>query len=307
MASNATIAVAIVTDASKATRGLDQTAGAVEKVGREAKTAGDRIDDMGSKSGQTTSGLRDMADAVGMLGFPGLASAMGTAAVGFEAIDGAATLFGAHSALLSKVLGGVTKAMNVLKVSILTNPIFIIAAVLIAIVAVFVLLYVKCEGFRKIVDAVFKAVLNVIKGVWEWLKSTFALVFDILSKPFKLWLAVVKTVLGTAKDVIGGVVDWVGDVFGKVYDFITAPFRKAMDWLKSHFKLPSLPSWLPGDQGPSAAGVFMPQTRGPSPTTATATAAPPPAVIVTDEQIYRAVSRLILRGDARNGRLVVVG
>jgi hypothetical protein len=48
-------------------------------------------------------------------------------------------------------------------------------------------------------------------------------------------------------------------------------------------------------------------TRGAAPTATVVQAPPPtPTVIVTEEQVYRAVQRLLLRGDARNGRLVMV-
>lgn len=59
-----------------------------------------------------------------------------------------------------------------------------------------------------------------------------------------------------------------------------------------------------GAAAPAAAGVG-PATH--AATTPAPTYVTPPAVIVTEEQVYQAVSRLLMRGQARHGRLVVVG
>lgn len=86
---------------------------------------------------------------------------------------------------------------------------------------------------------------------------------------------------------------WIGQVISAVQLMIT--------WL-GKIKIPKMPAWLGG-------GAFAPGASGA--TQAAASRAPAPAtvyeptVIVTEEQVYRAVQRLIMRGDARNGRLVV--
>ena len=54
---------------------------------------------------------------------------------------------------MSKAVVFFDGVMKALKLTILTNPIFIIAAIIIAIGAAFVIAYMKCETFRNIVDA----------------------------------------------------------------------------------------------------------------------------------------------------------
>jgi phage-related protein len=308
MSGSATIAIEIVSDASRATSGLNHTADAVDDVGRKAKTAGDRIEHMGSKSGQTTSGLRDMADAVGLLGFPQLAAGMGVAATGFEAIDGAATLFGAHSERLSKILNSkVITSLKSLSMAILTSPIFWIAVIIIAIGVAFVILYKKCDGFRKIVDTVFRFVKSVISGFWDLCKKIFGGLLDILKKPFELWLKIAKAIFDKGKDIVTGLVDTIKRVFSGVFDAIKKPFEKAINWVKDHFKMPSLPSWLPG-VGKSAPGgqVFMPTARGAA-TRAVATGVGPTIVInagIGDpHEIARQIRRVLRDDSARLGRL----
>lgn len=309
------IAIQIVTDASAAVSGITDATTAIDDLAGKASGASSKVDDAttsvrnlgdaadtgagkvrdvdgamdavgGTASGVTT-GLRDMADAVELIGFPGLSTAMGVAAVGFEAIDGATTLYSATSGILTKVLGGVSKAFNFLKVTILSNPIFWIAAIIIAIVAAFILLYKKCETFRKIVDKVFKFAWNLIKGFWEWIKGVFTALINILRKPFDLWISVVRTVIGLIRGVIAGVIAWIKtairaisdawdnvwntvtslvqkaidkvkgiiksvirtvtgvfddikNVFSGIFDAIKKPFEDAMNWVRDHFKLPSI-------------------------------------------------------------------
>lgn len=100
------------------------------------------------------------------------------------------------------------------------------------------------------------------------------------------------------------------------FDAIVESVRGAIRYLESLYtliqkvisvltKIPRGPLGLiPGGfSSPTSAGVMS----GPTATTTATTAAPtPPTVIVTEEQVYRAVQRLLLRGDARNGRLVMV-
>jgi hypothetical protein len=109
--------------------------------------------------------------------------------------------------------------------------------------------------------------------------------------------------------------DWgksIGDVAASVGSLIKAIQTLLRWWDK-------LPQWSLLDKAARAAAALA--NGGPSggaggdawsatPTataTATAPAPAPPPVIVTEEQVYRAVQRLLLKGQARNGRLVVVG
>ena len=63
--------------------------------------------------------------------------------------------------------------------------------------------------------------------------------------------------------------------------------------------------WVKGPSGGGAPSSGYPHAAGYATTPAPqATPMQPPTVIVTEEQVYRAVSSLLMRGDARNGRTV---
>ena len=69
--------------------------------------------------------------------------------------------------VLKAVIMGVTTVVKLLGIAITANPIGIIITVIAAVVAAFVLLWNKCEGFR-----------NFFIGMWEGIKSAFGTVVD---------------------------------------------------------------------------------------------------------------------------------
>jgi hypothetical protein len=105
---------------------------------------------------------------------------------------------------------------------------------------------------------------------------------------------------------VQGIFNTISRIFGNVFDAIKKPFQKAIDWIKDHFHLPKLPSWLPG-VGKSATGaVFMPTARGAS-SRAVATGVGPTIVIQTGvgdpHAIAREIRRVLRDDSARLGRL----
>ena len=258
MAKSAILAVQIVAEADQAVKGLGDATAAVEKLGDKAKAStsgldtatsavksygdaastaatsgrnvGDSLDAVGGTAGKATTGLRDMSDAVAGIGFPGLAAGMTTASVGLEAMSGASDLYAAASTAAAAATKGLSTAMNFLKVSILTNPIFIIAAIIIAIGAALVIAYLKCETFRRIVDAAFDAVAGAVQVVWDWIVKLAGYVAGYFSTVFTVWKTVAKAAIDlvikpfeTLWDIIKKVVDWIGKI----------KFPEPPGWVKS--------------------------------------------------------------------------
>jgi TP901 family phage tail tape measure protein len=65
----------------------------------------------------------------------------------------------------------VSKAMRVLTLSLLTNPVFLIIAAIVLLVVAFILLYKHSERFRKIVNAVGAALVVAFKATVEFFKG----------------------------------------------------------------------------------------------------------------------------------------
>ena len=251
MARNPTITIDILADSAKAQTAFRDMGSAADTAAASTGRVSGAIDGVGGTAGQATTGLRDMSDAVAGLGFEKAAATMQVAAVGLESLDGAATLYSAATTVATTVTSGFSKAMNFLKVSILTNPIFIIAAIIIAIGAALVLAYMKCETFRRIVDAAFDVVAGAVSVVWDWIVKLAGYVGGYFQTVFTVW----KTVAETAINIVIA-------PFETLWDII----KKVVDWL-GKIKWPEPPAWLKSIGG--AIGNLNPFGR----------AAPAPAVM----------------------------
>jgi phage-related protein len=329
--------IEILADASQALSGLNKAEAAVKEYGDAASTAtrqsrdvSGAIDSVGGVAGGATTGLRDMSDAIAMAGFPELAAGMGVTATALESLDGAATLYAAAQEGLTKVVGIFNGVMQALKLTILTNPIFIIAAIIIAIGAAFVIAYMKCETFRNIVDAAFDVILGAVKAVWNWITNNWPLLLGILGGPFGLAVALIIRYRDDIWDAIRAVWDWISSNWSKISGWLTAPFRTAWDTISGIFdkirnaidtvmdligkiKFPSPPSWIPiigGKASFAAPGVAHIATRG-----VAATTGPSGSTVnitvnagglgANSPQIQRAVVNALRGYVARNGALDV--
>jgi phage-related protein len=136
------------------------------------------------------------------------------------------------------VIQSVTKAVKawtvvqwLLNASLWANPIVLIVAGIVALIAVIVVAYKKSETFRRIVDGAFRAVLGAAKTAWEWIKRNWPLLLAILTGPFGLLvLAVVKnkdrimalleSFVGWIKRAWTGALDPAKQAFQSLYDFV---------------------------------------------------------------------------------------
>jgi phage-related protein len=170
-----------------------------------------------------------------------------------------------------------------------------------------------------VIKAVITTYLNAVKTVWSTIWSGIRAVVDTYINLIKTAVTtfvngiqtLVGNVLGFFKALPGDIVAAVGNLGSLLYNKGRELIEGLINGIKS----------LAGSVGGkildivnpfshSAAVTLMaaPALHGPSPS-ATATGSAPASVTVqvTEEQVYRAVYRLLMRGDARNGRLVMVG
>ena len=117
-----------------------------------------------------------------------------------------------------------------------------------------------------------------IKDAIAWLKKPEN------QKKIQDWVQAFKDLAGMVKSAV----EWV---------------QKVITWLD---KIPKLPSWMGklgfglgaiSNSAPAAAATATARTA------TTATPQPAPVVMVTEEQIARAIQRVLMRSDARNGRI----
>lgn len=147
-------------------------------------------------------------------------------------------------------LGVVIKAVGLaLKAAFITNPVGLIIAAVVALVAIFVTLYKKCEGFRAVVNKVVKFVVEYWKLLWN-------LIVLGINKIVEGFMAIWEGIKWVGKKLWEGI-KWVGGLWWeyigepiwngikKIWDFfaendflrtyLVEPLQKAWEWVKKVF------------------------------------------------------------------------
>lgn len=174
--------------------------------------------------------------------------------------------------------------------------------------------------FDELKESIGNALVPVLEKVSDWFASpkNQQKIKDLLNKVSDLATAVGEDLKDALVDLVAWLrqpenqqklKDWAkaaGDT-AKAFVAIVSAIKDVIAWLG---RIPKPPSWLKPFTGLAGLNPFSappPAAPGVAARASAPTPAPAPAVVVTEEQIYRAISRLVLRGEARNGRLVVVG
>lgn len=308
MGKSAILSVRVVGDAKAGKQALDETSAAVDDLGKKSRDVSGKIEAVGDTAGRATTGLRDMADAVAMAGFPEFAAGMSVAATGLEAIDGAANLYRASSETLNgtiKKLTGTNKAATAAtsagtaatnrgKIATVAHKVATVAAN--AATKVFTIAQAALNAVLALnpITLIVIAITALIAGlvlaynkcdkfreivdkVWKILKNSLVVAFDAVS------------------DAISTVVGWL---------------QSAWDWVQKlidKIKNLKLPDWVPGVNA-SLTVLTMPTNTG----TRSATAAPVAATggvtininspVGDPHALARELRRLLRNDAARLGR-----
>lgn len=121
------------------------------------------------------------------------------------------------------IASAATKAYSVaqaaLNLVMSLNPVFLVVAAIVALVAVVVIAYKKSETFRRIVDGAFRGVWNIVQAVVGWIRGNWPLLFAILTGPIGLavrWIvqhwsqivSAVRRIPGQIRAVFSGIGSW---------------------------------------------------------------------------------------------------
>ena len=145
-----------------------------------------------------------------------LAAPLGAIGPAMFAANQAGSVLAKMGPALGKALGGVTRAFNVLRVAILTNPIFLIAAIIIGIVAV--IWYFRDE------------IIAGLKAAWDWIKDTAGAVWEWLSDT-------VSSVVDRVVEFVSNLRDRVAEFFTRMVEFVREyhplmiAYRLAREWV----------------------------------------------------------------------------
>ena len=133
---------------------------------------------------------------------------------------------------------GIIKAVGLaLKVAFTANPVGLIIAAIVAVITIFVLLYKKCEWFRKGVDKAWKAIKEGFKATWTWIKNKFHALMELGAK---VW-AKIKEYKVLFIPFIGIFVvlyqkcEWFRNGVNAVWKAIKNAFTNTWQWIKDKF------------------------------------------------------------------------
>lgn len=88
-----------------------------------------------------------------------------------------------------KIAQGVTMAMQVaqmlLNAAMMLNPIGLIIAAIVALIAIFVILWKKCEGFRNFWIGLWEGIKTAVVAAWNFIKGVFTKVIDFIKNNWK--------------------------------------------------------------------------------------------------------------------------
>ncbi len=178
-------------------------------------------------------------------------AAIGSLVAGITAYNAIITVKNVLDAVQAAGTWAAAAAQIGLNTAMLASPITWIVAGIAALVAAFVLLWNKCEGFRNFWSGLFDLLKETAAAIWkEHLQPAIQAIMESLSelwekllKPIADWIGAiftekfksafeaVKSIIQTAKEIIGTVIDSIKNIFTGIIDFIIGVFTG--DWKKA--------------------------------------------------------------------------
>ena len=247
---------------------ISNTVDGVKNLATHAKSLGSSMVSVGTKMGSAASKATTLATNLGRTAASGAKSAIvgignaaktaGAAALSgakslgtwalasaksaASAIASAAAIVGQKVAMIAgKVATGVATAAQWLWNAALTaNPIGLVIAAIVGIVAALVLAYNKVGWFRAVVDTAFRFIGNVVKSVVGFISSNWKTLLAILTGPIGIAVRLItahwskiKAGFGAVKSFIVGAIAAVGNYFKTRWNAIAAVARAIITGLKA--------------------------------------------------------------------------
>lgn len=161
----------------------------------------------------------------------------GAKAVGVMAVQGAAKGMQLLATGAQKAMGAVRAVGVALKVAFMANPVGFIIAAIAAVVVILVVLYNKCSWFRNGVNAIFRAIGNFIKQVWQGIKPVVMAVISGIAAYIRVYVAVWKAIFKGIGIVFKAIWNGIKVVVKVVMAGISAYIRTYVNVWKTIFKV----------------------------------------------------------------------
>lgn len=129
--------------------------------------------------------------------------------------------------IVTKLMTATQTALNLV---MSMNPISLIIIAIVALIAILVVLWNKCEWFRNGVMTVINAIWNAIKTAFEFVKNivvtVFTFIWDIIKKYVTFWINLFTTVKTAVQSVFTSIKNIISNVFSTIWGVITGVISK---------------------------------------------------------------------------------
>ena len=160
----------------------------------------------------------------------------GAKAVGNFAMQGAAKGMQLLATGAQKAVGAVKAVGLAMKAAFLANPVGVIIAAIVAVVVILVVLYNKCSWFRNGVNAIFRAIGNFIKQVWQGIKPVVMAVISGIAAYIRIYFAIWKAIFKGVAVVFKAIWNGIKAVVSVVLTVISAYIKTNIAIWKTIFK-----------------------------------------------------------------------
>lgn len=152
-----------------------------------------------------------------------LGGVIGAVAVGMKAYSIAQTAMTVASKLHTAATVAEKLAVLGLNGAMLKSPVTWIVAGIVALIAVFVILWNKCEGFR-----------NFWINLWDKIKTAFAPVIEFVKSSFESFKEKLQTgIVPALQDLWAAIKEKVLPVLSLIWDYVQIYIQPAFEWLKT--------------------------------------------------------------------------
>lgn len=134
--------------------------------------------------------------------------------------------------LVTKAQAAAQAALNAIMA---LNPIGLVIAAIAALVAAFVILWNKCEGFREFWLNLWENIKEFTKQTIDWIVNFFTEGWDAIVKIWDIAGEFFGGVWDNIKDAFSGALDWFKSLFTNIWNQIKATFASVGDFFKNVF------------------------------------------------------------------------
>lgn len=116
------------------------------------------------------------------------------------------------------------------------NPVFLVVAAVVALIAAFVILYKRSENVRNIISrigevakAAFDGFLNIIRGVIDWVRNNWPLLLAIITGPIGLAVLFITRNWDRIREIIAAAIKRIREIGSNIWNWITEALSTAWE------------------------------------------------------------------------------